>query len=51
MLELAAARTDGAHSYFVPPEHTALARERLGEGAFLAVEQTAVLDTDPARAR
>jgi probable F420-dependent oxidoreductase len=51
MLELAAARTDGAHSYFVPPEHTALARERLGEGALLAVEQTAVLDTDPGRAR
>jgi len=43
MLELAAARTDGAHSYFVPVEHTAIARQRLGEGALLAVEQTAVL--------
>jgi probable F420-dependent oxidoreductase len=51
MLELAAARTDGAHSYFVPVEHTAMARSRLGADAFLAVELTAVLDSDPARAR
>lgn len=49
MLELAAARTDGAHSYFVPVEHTAIARQRLGEGALLAVEQTAVLETDRTR--
>ena len=51
MLELAAERTDGAHPYFVPVEHTVMARERLGPGAFLAVEQTAVIDTDPTRAR
>jgi probable F420-dependent oxidoreductase len=51
MLELAAERADGAHPYFVPVEHTAMARERLGSGAFLAVEQTAVIDSDPARAR
>ena len=51
MLELAAERTDGAHTYFVPPEHTAIARRHLGPDAFLSVEQTAVLDTDPARAR
>jgi probable F420-dependent oxidoreductase len=51
MLELAAARTDGAHSYFVPVEHTAVARSRLGERAFLAVEQTAVLDIDRSHAR
>lgn len=51
MLELAAQRTDGAHSYFVPVEHTAMARERIGERAFLAVEQTAVIDADRARAR
>ena len=30
MLKLAADRADGAHSYFVPPEHTAQAREILG---------------------
>jgi probable F420-dependent oxidoreductase len=51
MLELAAERTDGAHSYFVPVEHTAMARARLGSGAFLAVEQTAVIDRDAQRAR
>jgi probable F420-dependent oxidoreductase len=46
MLELAAERADGAHSYFVPVEHTVEARRRLGPGPFLAVEQTAVLTTD-----
>lgn len=51
MLELAAERTDGAHPYFVPVEHTVMARARLGSGAFLAVEQTAVIDTDLTRAR
>jgi len=51
MLELAAARTDGAHSYFVPLEHTVAARGRLGGDALLVVEQTAVLDTDPVRGR
>jgi probable F420-dependent oxidoreductase len=51
MLELAAERTDGAHPYFVPVEHTAMARDRIGNEAFLAVEQTAVIDADPTRAR
>jgi probable F420-dependent oxidoreductase len=51
MLELAATRTDGAHTYFVPVEHTAMARQRLGPGAFLAVEQAAVIDADRDRAR
>ena len=51
MLELAAERTAGAHTYFVPVEHTAMARERMGPDAFLAVEQAAVIDTDPIRAR
>ncbi len=51
MLELAAERTDGAHPYFVPVSHTVTARRHLGEAAFLAVEQAAVIDTDPARAR
>ena len=50
MLELAGERTAGAHSYFVPVSHTATARRHLGD-AFLAVEQTAVFDTDSARAR
>jgi probable F420-dependent oxidoreductase len=50
-LALAAERTDGAHPYFVPVEHTVGAREIVGAKAFLAVEQAAVLDRDPARAR
>ncbi len=51
MLELAAARADGAFPYFVPVEHTVMARERLGKDPVLVVEQVAVLDRDPARAR
>jgi probable F420-dependent oxidoreductase len=51
MLELARERTRGAHPYFVPPEHTAVAREALGPDAFLATEQAVVLETDPATAR
>ena len=51
MLELAAERADGAHTYFVPPEHTADARERLGPGKFLAPEQVCVLSTDAKTAR
>jgi probable F420-dependent oxidoreductase len=51
MLELAAQRTQGAHPYFVTPEHTARAREVLGPEPLLAPEQAVVLDTDPARAR
>ncbi|WET77985.1 TIGR03620 family F420-dependent LLM class oxidoreductase [Amycolatopsis sp. QT-25] len=51
MLALAAERTDGAHSYFVPVEHTALAREVMGPSAFLAVEQAVVLGSDREIAR
>ncbi|MBP2707524.1 TIGR03620 family F420-dependent LLM class oxidoreductase [Microbispora sp. RL4-1S] len=51
MLELAANRAQGAHTYFVTPEHTARARQTLGAGPVLAVEQAVVVDTDPARAR
>jgi probable F420-dependent oxidoreductase len=51
MLGLAAERADGAHTYFVPVEHTASARERLGPERTLAVELAVVLETDAARAR
>jgi probable F420-dependent oxidoreductase len=51
MLRLAAQRTIGAHPYFVPVEHTAVARKELGVGPLLAVEQAAVLATDPVVAR
>ena len=51
MLELAAERTAGAHTYFVPVEHTRFAREQLGSGKLIALELACVIDTDPARAR
>jgi probable F420-dependent oxidoreductase len=51
LLDLAAERADGAHPYFVPPEHTAMARERLGPGKYLAVEQAVLLDPAPEVAR
>jgi probable F420-dependent oxidoreductase len=51
MLELAASRADGAHTYFVPPEHTARAREILGPDKLLAAEQVCVLATAPSAAR
>lgn len=51
MLELARDRVAGAHPYFVPPEHTAVARAALGDGPLLAVEQAVVFETDPTRAR
>ncbi|MFT7647985.1 MAG: putative F420-dependent oxidoreductase [Candidatus Poriferisodalaceae bacterium] len=51
MLELAAGSTAGAHPYFVPVEHTALARETMGPDARLYPEQMVVLETDPAKAR
>jgi len=51
MLGLAAERTDGAHPYNVPPEHTARAREILGPDKLLAPEQAVLLETDPEEAR
>ena len=51
MLELAATRAEGAHPYFVPVEHTAVARAAMGPEAGLYVEQMAVLDDDPTTAR
>ena len=51
MLQLSAEATAGAHPYFVPPEHTAVAREIMGPDAALYPEQMAVLDTDAASAR
>jgi probable F420-dependent oxidoreductase len=51
MLDLARDRTAGAHPYFVPVEHTRVARERLGLDALLAVEQAVVFEGDPQRGR
>ena len=46
MLELSRDRAQGAHPYLVTPEHTASAREVLGAGPLLAVEQAVVLSDD-----
>ncbi len=51
MLRLAAEHADGAFPYFVPPEHTAFARETMGDGPLLAVEQAVVFETEPTKAR
>jgi probable F420-dependent oxidoreductase len=51
MLELSRDRAAGAHPYLVTPEHTAVARATLGDGALLLPEQHVVLETDPTRAR
>lgn len=50
-LELSRDRAAGAVPYLVTPEHTAQAREILGEAPLLAPEFKVVLETDPARAR
>jgi probable F420-dependent oxidoreductase len=51
MLELARERAAGAHPYFVPPEHTARAREILGRDAWLCPEQKVLRETEPSKAR
>jgi len=51
MLELAAARADGAHPYLTTPDHTRRAREIVGPDLLLAPEQMVVLESDPGTAR
>jgi len=51
MLQLAAQRSDGAHTYNVTPEHTAIARKALGPDRWLCVEQAVVLSSNSAKAR
>jgi probable F420-dependent oxidoreductase len=51
MLALAAARADGAHTYFVTAEHTAMARKEIGAEPAIYAEQAVLLETDAARAR
>lgn len=51
MLDLSRERSAGTHTYFVTPEHTRFARERLGPGATVAPEMACVLDTDVEQAR
>jgi probable F420-dependent oxidoreductase len=51
MLELAAAKTQGAHPYFTTPEHTKISRDTMGADALVMPEQMVVLETDPVKAR
>ena len=51
MLGLAAEIADGAHPYFVTPEHTARARAILGPDKLLAPEQKVLLVKDATEAR
>ena len=51
MIDLAGQRAAGAHTYFVPVEHTRFARERLGPGKLVATEVACVIEPDPERAR
>ncbi len=46
MLALAGELADGAHPYLVTPQHTRQARESLGAGPFLCVEQAVVFGGD-----
>jgi len=51
VLQLAAQRSAGAHPYLTTPEHTAQARELIGNTVFLAPEHKVVLTTDADEAR
>jgi probable F420-dependent oxidoreductase len=51
MLRLAREKALGAHTFLVPVEHTRRAREILGAGPLLIVEQKVVLARGPADAR
>jgi probable F420-dependent oxidoreductase len=50
-LRLAAERSHGTHPYFVPTEHTRIARQAVGPDKIVAPEQMVVLEADPDRAR
>ncbi|OBF24610.1 LLM class F420-dependent oxidoreductase [Mycobacterium sp. ACS4331] len=51
VLKLARDRSAGAHPYLTTPEHTAQARELVGNTVFLAPEHKVMLTTDAAAAR
>jgi probable F420-dependent oxidoreductase len=51
VLRLAAQRSAGAHPYLTTPEHTAKAREQVGNSVFLAPEHKVVLTADANKAR
>ena len=51
VLQLARDRSAGAHPYLTTPEHTAQAREQVGNTVYLAPEHKVVLTTDAEKAR
>jgi probable F420-dependent oxidoreductase len=51
MLQLAAAETNGTHTYFVPPEHTAKARAAIGAKPWICAAQAVILESDAVKAR
>jgi probable F420-dependent oxidoreductase len=51
MLDVAAARSLGTHPYFVTPEHTRFARDRIGPDAVVAPEVAIVVEPDPEEGR
>jgi probable F420-dependent oxidoreductase len=51
VLKLSAQRSAGAHPYLTTPEHTARARDVIGNSVFLAPEHKVVLSTDADEAR
>ncbi|HKV55167.1 MAG TPA: TIGR03620 family F420-dependent LLM class oxidoreductase [Candidatus Binataceae bacterium] len=51
MLQLAASETNGTHTYFVPPEHTAKARAAIGPKPWICAAQAVIFETDATKAR
>jgi probable F420-dependent oxidoreductase len=51
MLELAAAETNGTFPVYVTPEQTARMRSTLGAGKWICIQQVALLEKDPLKAR
>src|SRR5215471_9632456 len=51
MLALAAAETQGTHTYFVPPEHTAKVRSAIGPKPWICAAQAVILESDATKAR
>ncbi len=51
MLRLSLEKAKGSHPYFVPPVHTARAREILGPDGWLCPEQMVLREADPGKAR
>jgi probable F420-dependent oxidoreductase len=51
MLDLVARRSLGTHTYFITPEHTRFARERVGPNALVAPELAVVVEPDDETAR